>query len=72
MKSILVSEHNTFLAGSHRRKLDAGEKNGCNCQSGLIWTFFRLTSSRAERLIRTQESLSFAAALRLLPALHVS
>lgn len=48
MKSILVSEHNTFLAGSHRRKLEAGGKNGHNCQSGLIRGFFRLTLCRAE------------------------
>lgn len=48
MKSIFVSEHNTFLAGSHKRKLDGGEKNGHNCQSGLIRAFFRLTSRRAE------------------------
>lgn len=49
MKSIFVSEHNTFLAGSHGEKLRAGEKSGHNCQSGLIRAFFRLTSRRAER-----------------------
>ena len=59
MRSILVSEHNTFLAGSHGGELQAGEKNGHNCQSGLIRAFFRLTSCRAERANQGAEDTVF-------------
>lgn len=71
MKSIFVSEHNTFLAGSHGGKLHAGEESGHNCQSGLIRAFFRLTSCRAERANQGAEDTVFCNCTEAL-GLHIS